>query len=158
MGGDNAHAATRQMLAEQTQKVRCGLLIDVRQQGAAPDEIESPGQAQATEGLLRQERSDIEAAPTEVQSPFVNLRGSNVRAGKPRSHEPQHLPIAARKIEDGANRKRLPGRAQSLSNAPVGIKADRQVVEAVAFVHQISRMDAKRNPPQKTFLLEREIW
>ena len=42
LGRDNAHTTMRQMLAEETQKIACGVLIDVRQQGAAPDEIELP--------------------------------------------------------------------------------------------------------------------
>ena len=43
VGRDDSHTTMRQMLAEQTQKITSGRLIDVRQQGAAPDEIELPG-------------------------------------------------------------------------------------------------------------------
>ena len=151
---EDEHAVVGEEGAEEGEGIAPGRLVDVREQRAAPDEVEAAVDPNLRESAAGRDRRGAERASAECDGGWVEVARGQGGLGEGCFQDPQHAPVAAAEVEDPARRGRGAGGVQRAADGVERRHAGAEVRGEVVPVHDVvgrDLVDHVREPEVESF-------
>ena len=156
VGREDEQAARREMVGEELQECRPAVAIQVREQRAAPDQVERSGRASGPARPRGSRAARRRTAAAQKSTPSrIEVTDSEVGVGKGRAQHPADPPVPARHVEDRGGRQ-LRGRQRPLDALERG-EADLEIPRLSGRPHVIIAARSRCCTESSPLLLARTV-